>query len=138
MATKLVGILTSGGDCPGLNAAIRAVGKAAHTYDMEVIGFLDGFHGLVENRTVRLDMSKLSGILTLGGTILGTSRDKPHRMPAGDGRTLDMTPLAIEHYQRMHLDALVCLGGGGTQKNAYRLASRGSTSSPCPRPSTMM
>ena len=125
MATKLVGILTSGGDCPGLNAAIRAVGKAAHAYDMDVVGFLDGFHGLVENRTVRLDMSQLSGILTLGGTILGTSRDKPHRMPAGDGTTLDMTPLALEHYQRMHMDALVCLGGGGTQKNAYRLAKQG-------------
>ncbi len=125
MPTKLIGVLTSGGDCPGLNAAIRAVGKAAYSHDMEVIGFLDGFHGLVENRIVRLDNAKLSGILTLGGTILGTSRDKPHRMPAGNGTTLDMTALAVEHYQRMHLDALVCLGGGGTQKNAFRLAKQG-------------
>ena len=52
MAGKYIGLLTAGGDCPGLNAAVRAVGKAAHAYDMEVIGFLDGFRGLVENRTV--------------------------------------------------------------------------------------
>ena len=125
MPQKFIGVLTAGGDCPGLNAAIRAVGKAAHSYDMGVIGFLDGFRGLVENRTVRLDMSKLSGILTLGGTILGTSRDKPHRMPVGDKGTMDMTPLALDNYEHLHLDALVCLGGGGTQKNAHRLAKEG-------------
>ena len=125
MASKFVGILTAGGDCPGLNAAIRAVGKAAHAHDMELIGFLDGFRGLVENRTVHLDMAKLSGILTLGGTILGTSRDKPHRMPVGEGKTMNMMPLAMENYSRLHLDALVCLGGNGTQKNAYRLMKEG-------------
>ncbi len=121
MATKLIGILTSGGDCPGLNAAIRAVGKAAHGYDMELVGFLNGFQGLVKDQYVRLDVSRLSGILTLGGTILGTSRDKPHRMPVGDNQVMDMTPMAVATYQQHHLDALVCLGGGGTLKNAYRL-----------------
>ncbi|MHB0859409.1 MAG: 6-phosphofructokinase [Anaerolineae bacterium] len=125
MAEKYIGILTSGGDSPGLNAAIRAVGKSAHTCGMDVIGFLDGFRGLVENRTVRLEDSRLSGILTLGGTILGTSRDKPHRMPVGDSGTMDMTPLAVENYNKLHLDALVCLGGGGTQKNAHRLMKQG-------------
>ena len=91
MAQKAIGILTSGGDCPGLNAAIRGVGKAARgMYDMQVIGFRDGFRGLVENRIVRLDNSALSGILTLGGTILGTSRDKPHKMPIGN-KVRDMT-----------------------------------------------
>ncbi|HHX65379.1 MAG TPA: 6-phosphofructokinase [Chloroflexi bacterium] len=125
MPKKLVGVLTAGGDCPGLNAAIRAVGKAAHARGMDVIGFLDGFHGLVENRTVRLDMPRLSGILTLGGTILGTSRDKPHRMPVGGGQTMDMTSIAADHYNRLHLDALICMGGGGTQKNAYRLLREG-------------
>lgn len=125
MAQKLVGILTAGGDCPGLNAAIRAVGKAAHASEMEVVGFLDGFRGLVENRTVHLGMDRLSGILTLGGTILGTSRDKPHRMPVGGMGTMDMTPLALDNYERLHLDALVCLGGAGTQKNAYRLTKSG-------------
>jgi phosphofructokinase-like protein len=127
MAQKAIGILTSGGDCPGLNAAIRAVGKAARgNYGMQVIGFRDGFRGLVENRTVRLDNSALSGILTLGGTILGTSRDKPHMMPVGN-ITMDMTDVAVDNYHKHHLDVLVCLGGGGTQKNAKRLIDKGLT-----------
>ena len=125
MAGKLIGILTSGGDCPGLNAAIRAVGKAAHSRGIEVVGFLDGFRGLVENRYIRLDNARLSGILTLGGTILGTSRDKPHKMVMGSGEVMNMLPVAVDNYERLHLDALVCLGGNGTQKNAYRLAKEG-------------
>jgi len=91
---------------------------------MQVIGFRDGFRGMMENRTVRLDNSMLSGILTLGGTILGTSRDKPHRMPMG-GKLVDMTEVIVENYHKNHLDALVCLGGGGTLKNAYRLSRNG-------------
>ncbi len=123
--TKQIGVLTAGGDSPGLNAAIRGVGKAAEGYyGMEVIGFRDGFRGLAENRTVRLSGDSLSGILTLGGTILGTSRDKPHKMVVG-GKTTDMTDAIIENYHSNHLDALVCLGGGGTQKNALRLAQQG-------------
>jgi len=123
--TKQIGILTAGGDSPGLNAAIRGVGKAAEGhYGMEVIGFRDGFRGLAENRTVRLGGDNLSGILTLGGTILGTSRDKPHKMVVG-GKTQDMTDAIIENYSSNHLDALVCLGGGGTQKNALRLSQNG-------------
>jgi 6-phosphofructokinase 1 len=125
MSQKAIGILTAGGDCPGLNAAIRAVGKAARgAFDNQLIGFRDGFRGLVENRIVRLDNAALSGILTLGGTILGTSRDKPHAMPVG-GKKMDMTEVAVDNYHRHHLDVLVCLGGGGTQKNAYRLAKKG-------------
>ncbi|MBN1643022.1 MAG: ATP-dependent 6-phosphofructokinase [Anaerolineae bacterium] len=125
MAQKAVGILTSGGDCPGLNAAIRGVGKATRgAYGNQIIGFRDGFRGLVENRIVRLDDGALSGILTLGGTILGTSRDKPHKMPVGK-QTMDMVDVAVDNYHRHHLDVLVCLGGAGTQKNAYRLAQRG-------------
>lgn len=123
--TKHIGILTAGGDSPGLNAAIRGVGKAAEGwYDMRVIGFRDGFRGLAENRTVRLSGPALSGILTVGGTILGTSRDKPHRMVV-DGAVQDMTDAIVENYRSNQLDALVCLGGGGTQKNALRLAERG-------------
>jgi len=122
--SKSIGILTAGGDCPGLNAAIRAVGKTALGDGMQIIGFKDGFRGLVENRTIRLDESALSGILTVGGTILGTSRDKPHRMVMGN-QELDMTESAVKTYHKCHLDALVCLGGGGTQKNAYRLAQKG-------------
>lgn len=120
-----IGILTSGGDTPGLNAAIRGIGKkASQEYSMQVIGFKDGFRGLMENRSVRLDNSMLSGILTLGGTILGTSRDKPHKMPMG-GKLVDMTDVIVENYHKNHLDALVCLGGGGTLKNAYRLSQNG-------------
>ena len=122
---KSVGILTSGGDSPGLNAAIRAIGKAAlGSYGMQVIGFRDGFRGLVENRTMRLDEVALSGLLTIGGTFLGTSRDKPHRMPMGD-KILDMTDTIVDTYNKHHLDVLVCLGGGGTQKNAFRLVQKG-------------
>lgn len=120
-----IGILTSGGDSPGLNAAIRGVGKAAiGMYGMNVIGFMNGFRGLMEDRTMDLNGGALSGILTLGGTILGTSRDKPHKMPVG-GQLLDMTDAMVEVYHKHHLDALVCLGGGGTAKNAYRLAQKG-------------
>jgi 6-phosphofructokinase 1 len=120
-----IGILTSGGDTPGLNAAIRGIGKkASQEYSMQVIGFKDGFRGLMENRSVRMDNSMLSGILTLGGTILGTSRDKPHKMPMG-GKFVDMTEVIVENYHKNHLDALVCLGGGGTLKNAYRLSQNG-------------
>jgi 6-phosphofructokinase len=122
---KQIGILTAGGDSPGLNAAIRGVGKAAqNSFGMNVIGFRDGFRGLMENRTIRLEGSVLSGILTMGGTLLGTSRDKPHQMPMG-GELLDMTDVIVENYHKHNLDALVCLGGGGTQKNAYRLLQKG-------------
>jgi len=120
-----IGILTSGGDCPGLNAAIRAVVKASQEgYDMRVIGFVNGFRGLVQDQSVELDDKVVSGILTDGGTILGTSRDKPHRMPMG-GKMRDMTDVIVDTYNRHHLDALVCLGGGGTQKNALRLEKAG-------------
>jgi 6-phosphofructokinase 1 len=123
--TKNIGILTSGGDSPGLNAAIRGVGKAVTGhYGMHLIGFRDGFRGLMENRTTELMGGQLSGILTQGGTILGTSRDKPHKMPVG-GKVLDMTDVIVDSYHANNLDCLVCLGGGGTQKNALRLKSKG-------------
>jgi 6-phosphofructokinase 1 len=78
----------------------------------------------MENRTMSLDLKVLSSILTLGGTILGTSRDKPHKMPVGD-TTVDMTDVICDNYYRNNLDILICLGGGGTQKNAYRLSQMG-------------
>jgi 6-phosphofructokinase 1 len=123
--TKRIGILTAGGDSPGLNAAIRGVGKTClNYYGMEIIGFRDGFRGLVENHRLPLDRSTLAGILTVGGTILGTSRDKPHRMVI-DGQTQDMTATIVKNYDKWGLDAIVCLGGGGTQKNALRLHQAG-------------
>jgi 6-phosphofructokinase 1 len=122
---KRIGILTAGGDSPGLNAAIRGVGKTAlGYYGMDIIGFRDGFRGVVEDRRLKLDKSTLAGILTVGGTILGTSRDKPHRMLI-DGRTRDMTATIKENYKKLDLDALVCLGGGGTQKSALHLSEAG-------------
>jgi len=123
--SKQLGILTAGGDSPGLNAAIRGIGKSALALgDTQIIGFRDGFRGLMENRIMRLDRETLSSILTRGGTILGTSRDKPHKMPVGS-EVMDMTEVICDNYRRHNLDALICIGGGGTQKNAYRLAQKG-------------
>jgi len=123
--TKSIGILTAGGDSPGLNSAIRAIGKSAiRTHGWSVVGFRDGFRGLMQNRSVRLDSAALSGILTHGGTILGTGRDKVHRMDIG-GEVMDMTSVMQETFDAHNLEALVCLGGGGTQKNALRLFNAG-------------
>jgi 6-phosphofructokinase 1 len=123
--TRCIGLLTSGGDCPGLNAVIRAIAKVAiNEYGIKVIGIQDGFRGLVENRTLPLDEQAVSGILTRGGTILGASRDKPHSMPMG-GQLLDMTATAVENVRKNKMDCLVCLGGGGTAKNAFRLFQKG-------------
>lgn len=121
---KRIGIITAGGDSPGLNAAIRGVGKAMIGLGAEIIGFRDGFRGLADNETVLFDKPTLAGILTVGGTILGTSRDKPHRMEV-EGRQMDMTDVIVENYKRNRLDALVCIGGGGTHKNAMRLVQKG-------------
>lgn len=118
---KCVGILTSGGDCPGLNAAIRAIGKVLLQKNTVIVGILDGFDGLVKNRYIHLGAKELSGLLTVGGTILGTSRNKPYKMPLEDGSFHDMTGAAAENYNRLGLDCLICIGGGGTQKNAFHL-----------------
>jgi 6-phosphofructokinase 1 len=119
-----IGILTAGGDCPGLNAVIRGVAKAAMHYGWKVIGIQDGFRGLVENRVLPIENIHVSGILTQGGTFLGSSRDKPHKMPMGE-TVMDMTEVAVGNYEKLRLDCLVCLGGNGTQKNAYRLQKAG-------------
>lgn len=125
MATKKIGILTAGGDSPGLNAAIRGVGKTGlGHYGMEIVGFRDGITGLVENRSMPLDGRALSGILTVGGTILGTSRDKVHQMPV-DGESVDMVGQVVENCERSGVDALIMLGGGGTAKNALKLVEAG-------------
>ncbi len=123
---RCIGILTSGGDCPGLNAAIRGVAKPCLSdFHIEVIGIEKGFRGLVENHSRVLHQNDVSGILSLGGTILGTSREKPHKMPLPNGETVDMTSRAVETYNRLGLDCLVCLGGNGTHKVAYNLATKG-------------
>lgn len=123
--TKNVGVLTAGGDTPGLNAALRGLGKSAmYEYNLQLVGFYDGFRGLLNDRCIIMDDSSLSGILTIGGTILGTSRDKPHKMEVG-GKSQDMRDAMVDTYHKHHLDALVCIGGGGTQKNAYGLMEKG-------------
>jgi len=119
-----IGVLSSGGDCPGINATIRGVGKAAITYGIEIIGILDGFSGLMFNDYIQLDERRLSGILTLGGTILGTSREKPFKKKQGDV-IADKPQLIKQNCAKMGIDCLVCIGGNGTQKTAAQLAEIG-------------
>ncbi|MFN2370623.1 MAG: 6-phosphofructokinase, partial [Candidatus Krumholzibacteriia bacterium] len=104
---------------------IRGLSKTAiNTYGMSVVGILDGFRGLVENRTRPLQFEDVSGVLTRGGTILGTSRDKPAKMPMG-GQVMDMTEVAVANARHHNFDCVVCMGGGGTQKNAWHLHQAG-------------
>jgi ATP-dependent phosphofructokinase / diphosphate-dependent phosphofructokinase len=120
--TRRIGILTAGSDCPGLNAAIRAIGKASQAEsEVKIIGFLDGFLGLMNDLTVQ---PALSGILTLGGTTLGTSREIPQDVQI-NGQSVDLTESAIETYKKHKLDLLVCIGGSETQKAALHLSRQG-------------
>ena len=122
---KRIGILSAGGDCPGINAAIRGVGKTAILeYGMEVIGISSGFLGLINHEYVGLDENQLSGILTLGGTILGTSRENPFKK-GSVFNSIDKPKLIKKHYHEMGLDALVCIGGNGTQRTANLLTEEG-------------
>ncbi len=121
---KRIAVLTAGGDSPGLNAAIRGIGKTAISKGWTVIGFRDGFLGMLEDRWVELKKEDLAGILTVGGTVLGTSRLKPHRMETPNG-SVDVRDKLVATYKRHKLDALVCIGGGGTHKNALKLAEKG-------------
>jgi len=125
---KKIGILTAGGDCPGLNAAIRGVGKTAIVeYGMNVLGFNAGYSGLINNDFIELKESQLSGILTLGGTILGTSREKPFKMVKNGKKVADKErPEKIKtNYKNLGLDCVVCIGGNGTMKTAAMLAQEG-------------
>ena len=116
---KRIGILTAGGDCPGLNAVIRGVVARARTaHGAEAVGILDGWEGLMDGRTVPLDRDAVRGILQRGGTILGTSRKDPY--VHGDGA--DSVRSAIEAER---LDAVVVVGGDGTLRTALQLAEEG-------------
>lgn len=122
---KKIGILTAGGDCPGLNAAIRGIGKTAILeYGMEVIGFVSGYTGLLHKEYVTLKEEMLSGILTMGGTILGTSREKPFKISQNDGN-INKPELIKQNYQELGLDCLVCIGGNGTMKTAAKIGELG-------------
>ena len=121
-----IGILTAGGDCPGINAAIRGIGKTAIVkYGMTVIGISDGFTGMINKEYNELTESALSGILTLGGTILGTSREKPLKSNGKSKNEISKPVLIKEHYEQMDLDCLVCIGGNGTIKTAHLLSQEG-------------
>jgi len=126
MRGQRIGILTAGGDCPGINAAIRGVGKTAIVkYGMTIVGISDGFTGMINKEYRELKESDLSGILTVGGTILGTSREKPFKS-TGKGKNEISKPVLIrEHYEQMGLDCLVCIGGNGTLKTAHLLSQEG-------------
>ena len=122
MATtiKRIGILTGGGDCPGLNAAIRGLGKAALFKGIEVVGIQDGYQGLIENRTVELGLDELSGILTRGGTILGTNNKcSPEKYHEGNDQTgkpiySNAVDRCMANAQEHELDVLFVIGGDGT------------------------
>ena len=123
---RRIGILTSGGDCPGLNAAIRGVARAAYEMvDAEIVGIMDGYRGLIEGEWQEMKRSQFSGILTLGGTILGTSRQPFRNMRVIGEDNVDKVKAMKDNYQKMKLDCLVTLGGNGTHKTANLLSQEG-------------
>ncbi len=123
---KRIGILTSGGDCPGLNATIRGVAKASYgMMDCEIVGILDGFQGLINDQTIEMKPKDFSGILTRGGTILGTHRTPFKKMRKIEEDGIDKVKNMIETYHKRNLDCIVCLGGAGTHKNANLLREEG-------------
>ena len=127
---RRIGILTGGGDCPGLNAVLRAVTKTAiHDYDLEVFGIEDGYEGLMTKRGRFLSSDDVSGILTHGGTILGTSnRSNPFRVPVTHGRRIefvDQSQHAMRHFEEWELDGLIVVGGDGTLSIAQELSQKG-------------
>ncbi len=124
---RRIGILTSGGDCPGLNAAIRGVARASYElFDAEIIGIRNGYGGLIHNECQEMTRKQFSGILTLGGTILGTSRQPFRDMQVIDENTgLDKVAAMKQTYRDLKLDCLVTLGGNGTHKTANLLSQEG-------------
>jgi phosphofructokinase-like protein len=125
-----IAILTGGGDCPGINAVIRAVTKRAILeHGLEVIGILDGYEGLVHNRTRILHYDDVSGILTQGGTILGASKtSNPYQYAVPQGKKIvfrDLSRKALKTVRDLKIDVLVCIGGDGTLGIAHRLMQDG-------------
>ncbi|MCK4606342.1 MAG: ATP-dependent 6-phosphofructokinase [candidate division Zixibacteria bacterium] len=127
---RRIGILTGGGDCPGLNAVIRAIVKTARNmYDLEIIGFSDGYEGLIENRYRVIRAGDASGILARGGTILGTSnRADPFRFPVLQDEEyifLDRSTQAVRNFESLGLDVLIAIGGDGTMAASARMLKKG-------------
>lgn len=115
---KRIGVLTGGGDCPGLNPAIRAIVKKGIKMGYQVVGIKNGWKGLITKNTVCLDENSVSGILPKGGTILGTSRTNPFNKPKDKEK-------AISNYKKLKLDALIAIGGEDTLGAAYKLCKEG-------------
>ena len=125
---KKVGFLTSGGDCQALNATMRGVAKALYNElgtEVELYGFEEGYKGLIYNEYRHLTPRDFSGILTKGGTILGSSRESFKTMRIPDENGLDKVAAMKQNYRRLELDCLVILGGNGTQKTANLLREEG-------------
>jgi phosphofructokinase-like protein len=129
--TKRIGILTGGGDCPGLNAVLRAVVNHAHgQLGWTVVGIEDGFQGMFEQRTVELDCKRVSDLIARGGTILGSSNRAnpfayPMAQPDGGERIIDASHQCLSNLERLGLDALIVVGGDGTLAIAHQLMGRG-------------
>ncbi len=128
---RRIAILTGGGDCPGLNAVIRAVAKDAMFHGMEVLGIEDGFLGLIEDRVRPLRVEDVSGILTVGGPILGSSnKANPQKFAVGrnpDGSVIwkDVTDVCVKHLQERGVDVLIAIGGDGTMACAEPMIRMG-------------
>ena len=125
---KRIGILTSGGDCPGLNATIRGVAKACYEKfgnDIEIVGIYDGYYGLINNMCKEMSESDFSGILTTGGTIFGTRRTPFKKMQVVEEDNVDKVKSMKDTYKKQKLDCLLTLGGNGTHKTANLLSSEG-------------
>lgn len=124
---KRIGILTSGGDCPGLNAAIRGVAKAAYQRmeGVQIIGIAGGFQGLIKGEYREMEKCEFSGILTLGGTILGSVRTPFKNMRKIEEDNIDKVKNMKDNYEKMKLDCLCTLGGNGTHKTANLLCEEG-------------
>ncbi|SHJ93732.1 6-phosphofructokinase [Desulforamulus aeronauticus] len=131
---KRLGVLTGGGDAPGLNAVIRAITKTAiREYGIEVIGFRDGFKGVMEDQRMLLTESAVSGILPRGGTILGTTnRDNPFKYQVAEGRFEDRSEQCINKIKE-HADALIVIGGDGSLSIAHELSLKGLPVVGCPK-----
>lgn len=128
--SKKIGVLTGGGDCPGLNAVLRAIVKTAvGRYGWEIIGFRDGYRGLVLNDYLKLKRSNVSGILVRGGTILGSSnRDNPFHFKVeenGEVKYVDMSDQVIKNIAELGIECMVIIGGDGTLASARDFAKKG-------------
>jgi phosphofructokinase-like protein len=117
---KKIGMLTGGGDCPGLNSVIRAVVRKGTNQGYEIIGIKNGWKGLIEADTIKLDLNSVAGILPKGGTILGTSRTNPYKQEQGAERLK-------ENFKKLGLSALIVIGGEDTLGTAEKLTQEGIT-----------